>query len=489
MYKIKNILSQSDFVTKVLKGTFWLSIGSVASKVLVAFAYIILARILPPEEYGEYGMLKSTIDNFLIFASLGIGLTTTKYISENKNSNPQLASGILGTSLMMVLITGLLVGGIIFLFSDTIAITMLQSVKLKPLLGIVAIILVITSFNGVQLGALLGLQSFKQTSIANILQGVLLFLGITTGGYLDGVKGAIIGNLLALVLLSISIQILLKTDARKLGISYSVKNWKQDIKTIYKFAIPASLSTLITAPTIWFLNAMLVRGENGYFQLGIYSAVVVITSAIQMLNGSLSNVLLPIFLSKETKITPKKEFFNYFGSWILAIIIGMPIIVFPELVSFIIGDKYPKEIVLPVLVLAVVSTLIISNKQGVSRDLIIKNKMWLSVYSMGQWAIMAVVLFVFLRKYGAVGFALSFAISYVFNLVLFTPFFIKKKIVPKYLFYNKNVVAIWFFLLSLIAINYYGNTLLRISISIILIYFLIVVFTRLFQDVVVAEKY
>ena len=99
-----NIEMLSPFAKKIIEGTFLLTIGTILSRVLLAIAYIILARILTTNEYGQYGMLKSTIDNFLIFASMGIGLTTTKYISEFKNTDKEVASSILGTALITVLV-------------------------------------------------------------------------------------------------------------------------------------------------------------------------------------------------------------------------------------------------------------------------------------------------------------------------------------------------------------------------------------------------
>lgn len=480
---IKNRISEikkSDFTSKVIGGTFFLTAGTVISKVLIAVAYIILARILTPEEYGEYGMIKSTIDNFLILATMGIGLTTTKYISENKSNNPQLASGILGTALGTVLILGLIVGGFFFVFSDYIAINLLKSETLQPLLKYAALILVLTAFNSIQLGALLGLQGFRSTSISNIAQGLLLSLGLIIGGYINGVKGAVLGNLIGIIVLSFVIQYLLKKENSKFNIRVKFNSWRRDLRIIYKFALPASLSSLITSPAIWILNMLLVRTENGYEQLGIYSAVIIFSTAIQMLNGSLNNVLLPIFLSGETEVTPKREFFNYFSAWILAIIIGLPLIVFPELVTYIIGDKYPKETVVTVLGLTLISTLIIANRQGVSRDLIMKNKMWLSVFSMGQWALTAIVLFYFMKNKNAIGFAASMSISYFINLLLFIPFFVKMKISPSYIFYSKWVILIWICLITLIFVNQNMIIAYRFLLSIGFLILLILSFKKLY---------
>lgn len=460
-----------------------MTFGSLMSRGLFSLASIILARILTVHEFGEFGMVKSTIDNFLIFASMGIGLTTTKYISELKDNNKKEASNILGASISLVLLLSSFIVLLIIFFSDIISVQLLNNIDLQSSLIIGGITLIFIALNGTQMGALLGFQAYQKNSISNILQGLFLFLGLVIGGYLGGVNGALIGNLIAIFLVSFVLQILLRKEAKKHHISISLDKWKSNIKTIYKFAIPASLSTIIVAPTIWFLNTLLVNEQNGYQQLGLYSAVIIFSTAIQMFNGAISNVLLPIFLSKTEGKSKNKEFFNYFGAWIISIFIAFPILLFPEVISFILGNKYSINDVLPILGMSIISTLIISKKSGVARDLIVQNKMWLSVFSMGQWAVTNLAIFYFLRQYGALGFAFSYMVSYVLNYIIFIPFFIYKKISPKVLFYSKWNLVIWLGLFAMVGnVIYFSDQLfIRSLISILLCTIIIFSFKRYYK--------
>jgi len=477
LMSIKSKISGSGFVKKLVLGTFWMTFGSLMSRGLFSLASIVLARILTVSEFGEFGMIKSTIDNFLIFASLGIGLTTTKYISELKDDHKQEASSMLGASLSLVVLLSSAVAVIIMLFSGPISGTFLNNQDLQIPLIIGGGTLIFISLNGTQMGALLGFQAYRKNSTANILQGLFLFLGLVIGGYLGGVKGALLGNLIAIFLVSIALQKLVRDESKKQSISVSFKEWKASVRKIYKFAIPASLSTIIVAPTIWVLNTMLVNQPNGYKELGLYSAVIIFSTAIQMFNGAIGNVLLPIFLSKSEGKSPKKEFFNYFGSWIISIMIAIPLILFPEVTSLILGKKFSIEQIVPILGMSIITTLIITNRAGVSRDLIVKNKMWLSVFSMGQWAITNLIIFYFLKDLGAWGFAFSYMISYVINYLVFVPYFINKGISPRIIFYNKWNMILWLMIASLVAVNvYYFDVLfLRIIISVIIL--LIILFS------------
>lgn len=462
-----NKLINSTFIIKIIKGFSWVAGGNVLSKLLISLGYIFLAKILTVKANGEFGILKSTVDNFLIFAVMGIGLTSTKYVAEYRNDEKEKAGSIFGTALLCIFILGLFIFSIILFFSDEVAINILKARHLKNLLIYVSLILILTSFSSVQQGALVGLQSFKYLSISYIAQGVLLFLGIVSGAYFYQVEGALIGYLISSLTLAIFLQYLLRKEFGKQGIRISLKDFKKNFKLIYLFAIPASLSTIISAPSNWILNTTLVRQENGYYEMGLYSATILFAMGVRMLISSLGSVMLPMFISN-SNTNHKKEFLNYFSSFFMAIAISLPFLNFPEIIQLILGDKYPFDKVAPIAVLSFISSIIISHKQGIGRDLIIKNKMWLSAFSMFQWAAFTLIIHYFLKENGAIGLALSITIGYFLNILIFVPIFIKLKISAKYIFFDKYIILIFICLLIFVAtIFLIDNLYIRVMISLI----------------------
>ncbi|WP_432411022.1 oligosaccharide flippase family protein [Rasiella sp. SM2506] len=479
------LVYKSQFVKKVVQGTFWLTFGSVMAKGLTALAYLVLARILTVSAYGEYGMVKSTIDNFLIFASMGVGLTATKYISELKDENKQKASNILGASLVAVFVLSLVVFLVLLFFSNTIATSILENPSLTMPLILAGGVLLFISVNGVVNGALLGLQRYRKISVINILQGFLLFGLLSLGGYFYGVVGAVGGNLIAMGIVCVISFFMLKSSVQKIDMSISLKKFKESLKTIYKFAIPASLGMLIVAPTIWILNTLLVNTTNGYTELGIYSAVLVFSLAIRTVNTSLSDALLPMFLDKNMEITPKKEFFNYHGAWIICLGISLPFILFPEIASYILGQDYPKREVVLILEMSVLMTLFLSVKQGLSRDLIKKNKMWLSVLSTGIFAATTFVFFLFLKEEGAIGFAIAFLVGHALSMLLAIPLFIYLKVTHAY-----NFKSIWFIVISILLgvliMNsvYNEHILARVAVSLLVVVLLVLSLLKFYRSMI-----
>ncbi|MFN3528739.1 MAG: oligosaccharide flippase family protein [Bacteroidia bacterium] len=454
LHKLRERLLASVFLKKLIKGSFWLTLGAMLSGVLMSLASVVMARLLPADAFGEYGMVKATIDNFLIFASMGVGLTTTKYMAELRDRQKAAASGILGTALLLVSVLGLIISLLIVVFAGFLADVLLNNPDLQTSLRLGGFILLFVAINGTQLGALLGLQAYRAYGLANLTQGLLLFVGLGLGAYWGGVNGALTGQLLAIVLMAVMLHGLLLKHGRRHGVQPSLQGFGQHSRTIYKFAIPASLSTLIVAPTLWVLNSLLVNEPLGYAALGLYSAVMIFSLAIQLFNGAIGNALLPMLLADKGGSTTAKDFFNYFGPWFVAIALSLPLVLAPELVGWVLGHKYPMPKVLPVLLWVLLSSLIVSSKSGLARELIVQNRMWLSVYSMGQWALTSIVCYFLLRGEGALSLAAAMALGYVVNYLLFIPFFIRKGLAPAYVFYNRWVWLIWLAILGMMALTY-----------------------------------
>jgi len=85
--KIIYKIGSSDIGKRILKGAFWSFTGTALAKLIVLLGGMLCARILGKVEYGEFGMIRSTISMFVALGTVGLGLTATKYISEYRECN------------------------------------------------------------------------------------------------------------------------------------------------------------------------------------------------------------------------------------------------------------------------------------------------------------------------------------------------------------------------------------------------------------------
>ena len=92
--RIKTKIETSEIATRMAHGAFWSFSGTALAKLVILLAGIACAHVLGQKEYGEFNMVRSTINLFIIFGAAGLGLTATKYIAQFKKSDQEHVSSI-----------------------------------------------------------------------------------------------------------------------------------------------------------------------------------------------------------------------------------------------------------------------------------------------------------------------------------------------------------------------------------------------------------
>ena len=126
---------------------------------------------------------------FGIFAGLGLGLTTTKYVAELRATDSDRAGRIIGLPQPCAISGGLIALGLI-LFAPFLAVSILHAPHLVTELRIGSLLLFLNALNGVQTGTLAGFEAFKLIAKANLWQGLLTF-PLEIGGVIEWGSGAV----------------------------------------------------------------------------------------------------------------------------------------------------------------------------------------------------------------------------------------------------------------------------------------------------------
>ena len=260
--KFFNNLVKSELQSKIIKGVIWSFIGTFISKGFVLLAFIAIARIISIEDYGKLGIIKSFIATFTLFSLGSFGVTATKYLAIYKDENKQKASEILSFTRISVLITALLIIAVILIFSSFISKTILGDSNLTLEVKISAIAIFFASLNGFQIGALSGLERFKQISIINVLNGLISLPILIFSAYYYSVLGVVIGLLIVNAILWLSSSIYLQKEIKKEKIFFHLKGLKENLKIIKDFSLPSFLSSLMISPVILICNSLLVGNTD-----------------------------------------------------------------------------------------------------------------------------------------------------------------------------------------------------------------------------------
>ena len=85
--------------------------------------------------------------------------------------------------------------------------------------------------------------------------------------------------------------------------------------------------------------------------------------------------------------------------------------------------------------------------------------MWFGFFSNLLWGICFISSILFLKRWGAIGISFAYLFAYFITTIIFIPFYIKKNIVDKEYFFNKNILFIWTMYITYIIICIYTNNI------------------------------
>jgi O-antigen/teichoic acid export membrane protein len=285
---------KTPIVHKILSGIFWTTLGSVVLKGLAFFATIFVARILAPERFGEFGLVRSTASMFSEIGGGCLCVGTTKYVAELLVNNPQRVGRIICFNYLFAVAIGIFLGIIFFMFAPLVC---FHSSKISwRSISIYAggLFLFFQIFDFAQKGVLAGFQDFRGLSCTNIISAVIAFPMLITGTYYAGIDGAITALALSAFISLMINSFFIYRNLKKYHIQYSVHGLFSEISYLWKINVTFILIGIISAFSLWCPNWMLSQSENGFFHLGIYLAMMQFYTMIVFLPSQLTQIVIPM---------------------------------------------------------------------------------------------------------------------------------------------------------------------------------------------------
>lgn len=398
------------------RGTFWSMIGTLSAKFMIMLAGIFCVRILGKEIYGQYGMIKSTINLIMVIGGSGLGLTATKYISQYKVAHKERIPSVYGVTNLFAVVVAFTLAILVFLFADFLSIDLLHEKNLIEPMKIGALILFMITINLGQEGVLAGFEDFKSKSInlfiGNFIQGILMVLG----AYHYSLVGAVIGYGMGVVLIIALNKRSINKNFKKLNIHFSFKKIDiKDLQLLYRYSLPATISTILAAPTFWLIRTILVRHTGGFGEVAIFDVSDQWKTLILFIPAAVCQIALPILSSIDNDETGK--FWRVLNLNILinvSVALVMAFVVAccsPIILSFY-GEGFRDNWPMIILALSCIFTSI-STVLGVSISSLAKMWTWCTFNTL--WAIVLISLSWLFVGYGwgAKGVALAVLLSYM----------------------------------------------------------------------------
>ena len=257
---------------EILKNAGWSLIAAIIARGANVLVLMICARILPQERLGELAITQSTVGLFGSLAGLGLGMTITKFLAENRVSNPDRAGRILTLSLVSAVFSALLMTLGFIALAPMVAARSLAAPGMSWVLIASSGLLGLGVIEAVETGALTGFEAFRSIATLSAWAGVAS-LPLTAGlVYFYGLGGAIAGLTVSLALSCVLNGIALWRECRRAGVRIQLGGCLGEWRILVGFSLPAYLSGVIVAPTAWLASALLVNQPGGYADMALYAA-------------------------------------------------------------------------------------------------------------------------------------------------------------------------------------------------------------------------
>lgn len=408
----------SDLNKTILKSSFWILIGTIISKGMLLLSSIYIVNYIDKDLVGKFGIIRSTVNMFSVFAGMGLGLTATKYISQHKNNDPKRTSSIIGMSNFFSIVICFFVSLLFWIFSKKLAVQ-LNSVELEDSLKLSSFVILFSGLNGIQNGILAGFERFKLISINSIWASLISSIVQIIGAKFYGLNGVIVGfGLNFIILYLINIISINKIIKNKYEYKIFNKNTFKDLRILWRFSLPAVLSGLMISPIVWITNVILIDSKDGYLFMADFDIANQWRNAILFIPSALSQIALPMMSANKFDfklILYKNLKINFIVSSIFVVIL---IALSPIIISFY-GEEYSNARI-PLIVM-LITTVLMSVNNIVGNAITSLDKMWFGFLSNFLWGFVLIIFsFIFIKIYslGAVGLSIAYLLSYTSHTVV-----------------------------------------------------------------------
>ncbi|MGO9239979.1 MAG: oligosaccharide flippase family protein [Bryobacteraceae bacterium] len=276
------------------RGAVWSLLGALMAQGATLAAAVITARLLGREQFGEYGMIQSTVGMLGIFAGLGLGVTATKYVAELRTRDPQRAGRIIALGTAAAIVSGGLLALALAACAPLLASKTLNAPALAQELRIASVLLFFNALNGAQIGALAGFEAFRAIAQINLARGILTIPVTVILVYWCRLPGAIWALAATAALTCVLSQIWLREQCAASGVGPRLSSAWRECRVLWSFSTPAFLCGVLAGPSVWAASTVLVNQPGGYAEMGIFSAASQWRNAVGFIPGVVAQFALPI---------------------------------------------------------------------------------------------------------------------------------------------------------------------------------------------------
>lgn len=435
-------------------------IGNIIGQFIGFISVIIFARLLGSEIYGFYVYMVSFLSFFVILPNLGMNKGLISFLSRSTLTIEEKKS-ILTFSLLVSSFISIFVIVVSIIFREVIATHLLSDSAYISLFLIMLPSIILTSINGLLLGALRAIRKIKEIIImSNIVRHFIMiivtviFVLLNQRNYLAIVVGFYLSTLLTSTYYFIKL--------KKYNLIGKLKS-KYDNKKILFFSIPLLFSGIVSI-IMQNIDKYMIGYLVGVSEVAIYKIALQFGTVSIIALNSVNTIFAPMIstLYHDDKIHDLKNLYSLTTKWITIInlmIFGM-IVVFSKDIMNIAG----KEFIYGGAALIIISLgqIINSSVGSVANINVMTGKPRYDLISgLISMAINIILNYLLIPNYGINGAAFATAVSLgIKNIINFILMYKRLKIHP----YDKSFVRLFgVSIISIISIYMFSRPLLDMN--------------------------
>ena len=319
--------------------------GTFLGMILGFLVTLIIARFYGPKVFGEYSVMISFLDLFVVIGLLGIDQSIVRLIAYHKTQNQiEKVNSYIRFSFFITIFSGFLIFILLFNLSDFIGMNLL---KLNSSFPIKLISIAIPFYINIYILSAIfrGFKRIKEKVFFLEVFKNLTFLFLILILILLNISYDILFILLVLSIMSTSISFILyffykKPDLIKLSWEF---HGSQGKKLLY-FSFPLFVFTIMQR-LIGKLGIFILQFYHSSKMVGLYNTAFFLGGFISIISAAFLYIYTPLAseLYGEQRIQDMKKFYTIITKWIS--ILTLPfvaiLIFYPEtIVTFLYGEKY-----------------------------------------------------------------------------------------------------------------------------------------------------
>ncbi|HWD91554.1 MAG TPA: oligosaccharide flippase family protein [Verrucomicrobiae bacterium] len=406
----------SPLSARLARGVFWSLIGAAVARGTGVLSAIIVARVLGISAFGEFTIIQSTVGLFGTFAGLGLGITATKYVAELRESDPQRCGRVISLILLIAVAGGIVAGIALFVFADWLATRTLAAPQLAPILRYGCALALFTALQGVYTGALGGFEAFKRVAQINWIGAMLGTSAMVGCTFAAGLPGAVWGSVLQVAISCVLGHIALSKEAARCGVKMMWPSHLEDFRILWRFSLPAFLSSILISPANWACNTLLVNQDHGFREIALVNAAGQWKNFLSFLPLMMTSVLVPIFSNLyhagEAQTFNKLLWKNVLTNFCVCLLLALPLAILAPWILERYGSVFRQGV--PIFLITIGGTALVAVNNLFSRAMQATGRAWLDFGFTAIWsAVLVSACFFLIPAHKGVGLAVAHLLAAV----------------------------------------------------------------------------